>query len=332
MSSITQPTTFSDLYTLLINEVKGDTSQTSTVNQAKRAINMALHDMHLGFAEKLPWAERRAVLRTQPEYTTGTVTITKGSTTLTGSSTAWNTNNDFSVDNVRRGGKMTIGGSKEVYEVQSIASDSSLTLATAFIDSGISGDTYTYFEDEYALASDFLRPLDLQSFDLNHSIRLVSRSEFREMYPRNKTPGKPRVATILDLGFDSTTTPVRKIKFQQPPDDVYLIPYAYITSNLAVQSDGTGAANLSSDDDEPIVPLRYRHAIVYKAAADWFRKKDDTRSVEMKNEYTEIMLRIVGDQEVGSKHPQLRPRISSYRARARRPYRGLSPISRDPTL
>ena len=114
MSATTQVTSFSDIYTSILNGLRNDTSVTATINQAKRAANIALHDMHIGFAERMPWAERRATLITQPEYTTGTITATKGSTTITGSGTAWNTNNDFSVANMRAGGKLRINGGEEV--------------------------------------------------------------------------------------------------------------------------------------------------------------------------------------------------------------------------
>lgn len=322
MSSTTQVTDFSDLYTSLLNAVKSDTSQTAVATQAKRYINRALHDMHVGFAEKVPWAERRTVLVTQPEYTTGTVTITKGSTTLTGSSTAWNTNNDFSVANARVGGKVVIAGSEEVYEVSAVGGDTSITLATAFIDDDVSAESYVYFEDEYALASDFLRPIDARSFADNMEIEIISRTDFRRLIPRNKTTGRPKVATILDLPFSGDTTPVRKVRFWRPPNAAFQIPYTYITSNLAVQSDGTAATQLSNDDDEPIVPLRYRHAIVFHALYHWYRdRKDDSRSQEAKAEYVDLMTRMVGDQEIGSTRPRFAPRIGGYRSRARRPYR-----------
>jgi flagellar hook-associated protein FlgK len=48
MSVTTQPTTFADLYTLVLNQVRSQTSQANTLSQAKRAVNMALQDMHLG--------------------------------------------------------------------------------------------------------------------------------------------------------------------------------------------------------------------------------------------------------------------------------------------
>ena len=322
MSTSQQVTTFADLYVALEQAVRVSTGVSTTEQQAKRAINMALHDMHLGLDYRLPWAERRAVIRTQDDYTTGTVTTTKGSTAVTGASTLWNTANDFSVNNVRAGGKIVFAGSRTPYTVDAVSSDTALTLTEKFTETSLAaGSTYTYFEDEYALAADFLRPIDMQRFSLETPVDLISRTEFRRRFPLNTTLGRPSVATILDLPFSSSTTPVRKVKFAPPPNDFYQIPYTYVTSYLAVSSAGTAAANLSADTDEPIVPLRYRHAIFYHALAAWYRdKKDDTRSQEARAEYVDIMTRIMMDTEVGSVRPQLRPRVSGYVRQAKSPY------------
>lgn len=322
MSTTSQPTDYSDLYTDLLNRTRQDTGVTATADQARRYINIALHDMHIGYWETFPWAERQEVLRTQPQYTTGTVSINKGSTTLTGSSTKWTTNNSFGVANARSTGKIAIAGSQEVYRISSVDSDTQITLLDPFIDADVSGEGYTYFEDEYDLASDFLRPLDLQNFDTEGRVPLIGRNEFRRRYPRNNTTGKPKVATIVDAGFSGSTSPVRRVRFWQPPDQAYLIPYAYVTDLLAVDSSGNGQQNLSADADEPIVPLAYRHAIVFHALYHWYRdRKDDGRSQQAKAEYQQVMQRITADTEVGAKRPKLEPRLGPYRSAAKRPYR-----------
>lgn len=322
MSATSQPTTFSDLYTDLQNRVRETTGVTATQNIAKRAINTALQDMHVGTGEKFPWAERHAVLVTQDDYSTGTVSISQGSTTLTGSGTAWNTANAFGVNNVRAGGKVVISGGEEVYEVSSVASDTSLTLTSAYTQADASATTYVYFEDEYALASDFLKPVDAQFFDEDTDIELIGRREFRLRYPRNRIIGKPLVGTLVQRNFSGDTTPVRKIRFWKPPDDFYSIPYNYVTSQLVVQSNGTRSTSLVNDDDEPIVPLAFRHAIVFHALYHHFRDmKDDQRSQEVKAEYVEILSRVLNDQEVGSSRPQIRPRLGQYRGSAAQPYK-----------
>lgn len=338
MGTATQLTDFSDLYSDLQNRVREATGVTATENIAKRFINIGLHDMHIGFGEQLPWAERRAILRTHAPYTTGLVTIPKGSTTLTGvtdadgNPTLWNTADDFSEKNMRADGKVVVNGGPDVYEVDSVASDTSATLTTAWISSTVDGTTqtdngaaYQYFEDEYALASDFLRPVDVRQFGDGAFFDLIGRNEFRQRYVRNKTPGAPRVCTIIDLPFSGDTTPVRKIRLHPPPDKLYLIPYTYITSNLAVTSAGVAATQLVNDTDEPIVPLAYRHTIVLQALFNWYRdRKDDARSQEAKAEYVDLMNRMTADVQIGGKKPRISPRIGPYRTQARRPWSGSS--------
>ena len=323
MAVDTQLTTFSDLYSDLQNRVRVQTGITATANQAKRFINIALQDTHVGFGEKFSWAERNATLVTQPEYTTGTCTITQGSTSLTGASTLWNTNNAFGVANMRTTGKIVIDGGTEVYNILAVASDTAATLSSAFTQADVSAVNYVYFEDEYALDSDFLRPFDFSFFDQNTDIKLIGRREFRLAYPRNKTTGKPLIATIVDRDFISNTTPVRRVMFWKPPDKAYMIPYSFITNKLAVDSTGMALTNLSSDTDEPIIPLQYRHIIVFHALSHWYRdKKDDQRSQEAKAEYTDLLLRITGDHEIGQSRPQLRPRLGHYTRTAKRPFSG----------
>lgn len=324
MSATSQLTTFSDLYTDLQNRVRVATGVTATENQAKRYINTAIQDIALGTDYKLPWLERRAVLITHAAYTTGTVDVSVGGTTVTGTSTLWNTANSYGQNNARTTGKMTIAGGHDIYNVTAVGSDTSITIGHRYVPTSAADDaTYIYFEDEYALASDFLRMIDTQIFIGGHAIPIISRHEFRERFPRPNVGGRPKVATVLDIGFSSSTTPVRRMQFYPYPDAVFSIPYTYVTSNLAVSSAGAEASTLSSDTDEPNMPLRYRHLILLHALYNWYRdKRDDQRSQEVKAEYTDQMLRLLGDQEVGTHlKAQIRPSIGSYVQGAKRPYR-----------
>lgn len=321
MSTTSSYKDFSDLKTGLLNRVREDTGATATVTQAARYINIALNDMNLGFEERFPWLERQSEITTQAKYTTGTVTITQGSSTLTGSGTAWATANSFGVNNVRTQGKLVINGTNQVYRISSVDSDTSITLASAYTGADVSAGTFLYYEDEYDLHADFLRPLNLRSFDLNHDIMLLDRATFQRQYVRVNTTGKPSVATIVDRAFEGNTLPVRRVKFYQPPDANYTIPYAYITNKYAISSAGVAQDALSEDSDEPIVPYPYRHGIVLHALYNWYRdKKDDDRSREAKAEYVEFMTRLVGNTEIGERRPRIQPRMGQYRRNSRNPY------------
>ena len=125
------------------------------------------------------------------------------------------------------------------------------------------------------------------------------------------------------LGSSSPDTPVRRVALYPIPQQSLLIRYHYITSNLAISSAGAAQTQLSADADEPIVPLRYRHAILFHALYHWYRdREDDPRSQVAKQEYTDLVLRIAGDTEIGGRRARLVPRLGSYTRRARRPYSG----------
>jgi hypothetical protein len=315
MGAATQVTTLADLRRDFLFRVRETTSVTDTNNAADRFLNIALHDIHVAPGNYVPWAIRRNYLETHDDYTTGTVSITVASsrTAVTGSGTAWNTAvAGMGFANARVGGKMRFGGDTDVYLVSAVGSDTSITLAHRYVgDSNLSGESYTYFEDEYALESDFFRPVDLRSFSKEFNIPLIGPQEFRRRYPGNYTIGRPSVATIIQLDFSGNTTPRYRVVFNPPPDDIYVVPYEYITSNLAVTTGGSEQAQLVNDTDEPIVPLRYRHLIVLNALYHWYRdRKDDTRSQEARAEYNELMQRVQSDTVAGSVHdrPQFRPR------------------------
>lgn len=330
MSSTSQLTTFSDLYTDLLNRVRVSTAVTASVEQAKRYINIALQDIHLGFEYKLPWCERQHYLTTSAPYTTGTLSSTVGGLTLTGSGTAWNTVNSYSRRNVVAGGKFHMAGEAEVYKVSTVTNDTSVNLWQRYVGaSNLSGSAYTYFEDEYDLTSYFLRPVDFQMFSPAMGISLISRADFRRRYPVVRIAGRPRVACIVDtLTTGTDLTPLRRVIFYPYPDQVYSIPYTCIINTIAVTSAGASLTSMSSDTDVPTMPLRYRHAIIYHALSHWYRdKRDDARSEQAKAEYTDIMSRIVGDLDIATHTTaQLTPRSRHRHATRPYSYRGGSRI------
>ena len=327
MSATTQLTDFNDLFTDLSNRVRIQTGITATQNQSQRYINIALHDLVVGFAEKLPWLEKRSEILTHAPYSTGTVSVALATrTTVTGVDTLWNTAvTGMGFNNARTTGKMTLSGGTDIFRVTAIASDTSLTITPRFVgDTALSGASYVYFEDEYALASDFLRPIDFTLYIDNFQVPIVSRKEFVRAYPRPNVSGRPRVACIIDLPPSGDTVPIRRLQVYPYPNAVYVMNYRYISSNLVIGSDGTEKAQFTANADEPKLPLRYRHALVFHALSHWYRdKKDDARSQEAKAEYTDLMLRLVGDNEIGTANVvQIQPRPGLYTRKANRPYSG----------
>lgn len=320
MSSTTQPTDWADLYASLIEKVR-ENSTAGLVVLAKQYTQQAHMDLYIGNGEKFHWAERRAYVVTHAEYSTGTVAATQGSATVTGTSTVWTTNNDQGQPNARAGGKIVINGTQNVYEVTAVGGAGSMTISPVYSETTDTGMTYRYFEDEYALESDFWKPIDARRFDDEGHIRLIGRQEFRRMFPSNRQPGTSiMAATLIDRAPSGNTTPIRKIVVAPPPTTTKIIPYSYVTSNIVTSSVGTAQTAFSATTDEPIIPLRYRHVIVLKAMESWYRdRKDDQRSMQAGAECRELLSRMVDDQDIGADRMKIKFARGRYRERARRP-------------
>ena len=316
MATSGQPTTFAELYGDLLNRQRADTTSAGAAETvAKRYLNIALNDVHI--QQNWPWAERPATLLTRPPYTTGTVSIASASrTTLEGNNTRWGLNlTGFAVTVATTGGKVYLSNG-ETYLVSSVDSDTQITLASRFTDGyntasayALAHAGYTYYQDEYALASDFFRLIDARQFSDVMAIPVLGSQDFYRKIPRNAIrSGAPVCATIIELGPSGSTDWRPRVVFYPHPDKAYSIPYRYITRNLAVSSAGTGQTEMSANTDEPIIPVRYRHMIIPYASFIWYRdQKDDQRSQEAYQEYTDVVKRVAGDTNPQRDFPRIIP-------------------------
>lgn len=297
---------FSDIYTDVMNRLGKKVTLTAELVKVKRLINQGLRD----WAIQRPWSvlQRRAELRVFADYSTGTVTTTQGSTTWTGSSTTWNTNSAFGEVNVDATFKMKINGDREIYEVDTVASDTSLTMVSKYVNSAASAAGYTAWQDEYALASDFDRPVDVRQLFIDTTLIPIGLREFRRKYTGSTTGGKPRVYTLTRISSGS-----QRIMFWPYPDSARILPYDYITTNLAQSSSGTDQADLSADDDVALIPEKYRHMLIHYAVGQWYRDyKDDARFRDAMELYTDLVRRMAADVEPTDDLPRLAPNRSKY--------------------
>lgn len=290
------PQTLTELRTDILERLRQITGVAATNTIVDRYINTAVFDMHLDRGHLFPWSVRRDVIQTHPDYSTGTITLNRNATAVTGASTTWATANAWGQNNARVGGKLRAGSNNEVYNVTAVGTDTSLTIGSIFTGSAdLSAAGYLYFEDEYALASNFLRPVNLRVFSEAREIRLIGPQEFYLRYPRNDVVGKPKYATIIELGPSGNTTARPRVIFGPAPTDAETIPYRYVTNQLWVSSAGTAKTYADTTTDEPIIYPMYRQAIVWFALWHWWRdRRDDERARDAKAAYDEFMLRMTG--------------------------------------
>jgi hypothetical protein len=322
VSASDTPATLSEMQTDFLESLREATGVTATNTIATRYLNRANHHLH---SEKWWWAERRGVIRTNPPYVTGTIDIATATsrTAVTGSGTLWTTTNTYGDANAVAGYKMTVGSITNVHIISTVGSATSITLDTPYTgDSDLDDSSYAIYNDEYSLATDFAELKDTRFFDEDREIRLIGSHEFYTTFARNSQRDKPKVATLVEIGPSGSVTLRRRVVLGPAPDDTYLIPYRYYTTHLVTGASGGLWANLTNSDDQPIVPLRWRQAIVTKAKAEWARdRKDDARATEWDNEYAAMILRARSTTGPTDDRPTIKPRVSSYWSHARRPYR-----------
>lgn len=108
---------------LLLWPAPATSSQTLTINYKKRIRDLSIAD-----------------------YTTGTVSVTTATTTVTGSGTSWTTNMAGRWLNIPITSSNTTSGDDEWYQIASVASATSLTLNNAYQGQTVSGGTHTIGE------------------------------------------------------------------------------------------------------------------------------------------------------------------------------------------
>lgn len=330
MSATTQFTTFSDLYTGLLKAVKSDQSAAATLEQAKRYINTALVDIHIGHAENVPWAVRDFSFSTVGTFASTVQSV--GSTTTPGSNPNNITYTEFNFENAdlntfTAGHKIavtttalgaSIGQEGELFNTSS-ANPAVVNVYNADL---AANDTVRIYQNEVTLPNDFMRPAGTIVKVGTRNIYYTGRIEFRHKYAGDYSTGRPSDVTLFDTNDVFSGLDNRKLKFWPIPDTVERGHLSYVTKDLVVGADGEWKEEFSADTDEPIIPKRYRHVIFYHALYNWYRdRKDDTRSQEAKFEYEQVLTRIVNDTESSQSTMSIRPNTRAYRRKASRPYR-----------
>lgn len=330
MSDTTQFTTFSDLYNGLLKAIRSDRTNAETIEQAKRYINTALADMHVGFAEKVPWALRDHSFSTTTTFTDTITTV--GATTSEGpnsiSYTAYtltNTDgNDYIAENKVA---VTTAAAATSTGLEGTVRDTVLATTPAVVNiyqtgMGVS-DQVRVYQDEVTMPADFMRLAGNTVKLGTRDIPVIGRVEFRHRFAGDYTVNRPQYVTMIDTTDVISGLDNRKLRLFPIPNAVERGHLTYVTKLLVVASDGTWQQEFAADDDQPIVPRRYRHAIFYHALSNWYRdRKDDVRSQEAKAEYIEIISRITNDTESGQSNLTIKPNNRGYRRKAGRPYGG----------
>lgn len=238
---------FSNLYTSILQDFKEQTT-TSMVTLAKRWINEA--------QEQVIVRKKRDYLNKTYHYkingqVDSTFTVTNGSTTVTKTGTA-----TLPITATTSYFSFKAQGFDEVYEVSSFTS-STLTLASAY-----TGDTSTaasgvFFQTGLQIDTD-IRSVHKVYHERDGQVLVMSKGveDFKDLAQRDPAfTGFASYWTLFGYANQTVTTVDDRRK-------MLLYPYAEEDYTLHVDAN-IFIPRLSSDTDEPVIPLQYRQILYW---------------------------------------------------------------------
>lgn len=200
---------------------------------AKKFINQRYRRL----ADMRGWAGLRAEgeFLINAAYSTGTVTVTRNSTTVTGSGTAW------AASDVGR--QFQAGNRAPAYTITAVASGTSLTLDRVYGGDTASGSAYRILDAYVTVPADFKRFIVVTDPAQNWRLRhWVTQEEINRWDPARTYTGSPWA--LADRRFNSSGVPQYE-----------LWPYGTSAKNFPFYYTKQ-VADLAVDDDQPFYPLR----------------------------------------------------------------------------
>ena len=154
-------------------------------------------------------------------YKTGTVSVTKGSKTVTGTSTLWTANVTADLSHFKVG--------DGAYRVDVVTNNTSIDLIQKFAEATASAQTYSIMQAEYELGSgvDFVKSIEEQKSP--NPLTIITYDQLIEMFNANLwTQGAPRYAAMLgeDRSAAAGLQYLRCLLYPVP-DDVYHMVVRY---------------------------------------------------------------------------------------------------------
>lgn len=266
---------FTDLQTEVYDHVGLDSNDSNNQTRVKRWLNYVQQDIQSRWP--WPWAYGRESVVTVADYNTGTVTVSSGSTSVTGNGTNFATSVDTTYF-------IQFQGSNDWYNIASRGGSTSLTLATAYAPStNLTAGSYTLRKFFYSLSSSADEVVDVRNWGTPLKLVQCDLRTIDLINPlvQSSSPGY----AYMMFGVDSSGN----LQFMPYPfpNDARL--FEFRTKKRAVDMVNSG--------DPPAIPNKYAHVIAWGAIAVGFaylRKfeeaqawnaKYEARIAQMKQEY-----------------------------------------------
>lgn len=232
------------------------------------------------------WLIKDFTLQTVTEVTTGTVTATQGSTTIT-----------FSVGPTlsAAGWFIKFSSASDWYEIDThTAASTTAVLKVPYLYTTSSTLTYNLRKVYYALPSDISRIYDIRQTVQRNKLKYLSQREIDTYVPDRTRYGSPSYYSIA--GLDSNN---------QFKAEFYPVP------NTALNLNGRYykiVSDLSADTDTPLIPEAYHEILVWEVLGTYgYLFLDDTRvsfaKAEANNLYQQMVRSDIDTENVASRQP-----------------------------
>jgi len=220
-------------------EVRENSSETAVERKYQRRVNdIYARDLPTKF--DFGFMRAASSVTISAVYSTGTVSGTSASTTITGASTVWVTGHT--------GWKMKINGNDEVYTF-TWTNATSGTLSPALTATIAASTTYVLFQDTYSLASDYDRLVIPPGFYYDYG---GSKVQISEKFNKDWYKGWTASSTLLPVSYrvfgrDSTNL-YWQVQFSPPITTGKKISYEYYPSLADMTEYTTGTCATTAGD------------------------------------------------------------------------------------
>lgn len=159
--------------------------------RALRRLNIVKADIISRFGGRWPAQFREGWLPLKPLYTEGTIAVTNGSNTVTGTNTTWN-----SVDGIQAGYKILLPDASW-YKIVSVVSDTQIILSQPFQGTTVSGNTYEIWKDEYTLYPEVHSVGGFVNYNLQSTMDESYIRNMKQSYPVPSYPEEPNIYSTI---------------------------------------------------------------------------------------------------------------------------------------
>lgn len=293
--------TFSDIYNAVLRRAKIPVSDTTTLTAVKEFINTAYHE--IASEGKWWWLRDQRDIIIPAKYTTGTVSVTNGSRTVTGTGTTWT--EDFN------GRFFFIEGDDEHYQIISRNSNTQIQLSTNYVGTTNATANYTIYKARYGLFPDLEKIEDIWQDHYRRPLKPIGPRQMTYLINQYKeVEGKAQAYTKdgykpydnlnlgdIVLGYDFLGSPdSQSIRIFPGIDNEDYVLHVRYTKRIT---------ELVNDTDEPLIPIGNRPILLYGALASLFSMQRNEQSFTLwQSKYEKELREMEGDRDADDDYPE----------------------------